>query len=290
MSCSYSSDAEPQWLRAAVADAAISDFFYSRGTRLHVLKWNWHRTDLPAVLLVHGYLAHAHWWDLIAPMLAREHRVAALDLAGMGDSGTRSAYPPDGPALDILDAIDHLNLAPATVVGHSYGGSRTLLASTLRSDRIRRAIVLDSYFNFPGEVPPQGPALGPLRFYASVEEALARYRFRPADVAVPDYVRQYVGRLGLRQEPAGWRWKFEPGLSVRDDLDGAAILRATRLRVDYVRGGASALIDAARANRIMSEFPAQALTRLHVVPDGHHHFLLQDPPATARLLADILRD
>ena len=43
----------------------------------------------PGLLLVHGNAAHAYWWSFIAPLLARDYNVAAMDLSGMGDSGWR---------------------------------------------------------------------------------------------------------------------------------------------------------------------------------------------------------
>jgi alpha-beta hydrolase superfamily lysophospholipase len=49
----------------------------------------------PALLLVHGMFAHAHWWDFIAPLLADRYRIVALDLTGMGDSDYRYDYAAD---------------------------------------------------------------------------------------------------------------------------------------------------------------------------------------------------
>jgi pimeloyl-ACP methyl ester carboxylesterase len=279
----------PDWFRTALAVPSRSEAFDSRGTHLHMLTWNWDDVELPAVLLVHGYRAHAHWWDPIAGLLASDFRVAALDISGMGDSGHRASYPPDWPALDVLDAIDHLGIAPATVVAHSYGGSRALMASGLRPERISHAVVLDSYFNFPGDTRPQLPAPAPVREYDSLENAVLRYHFRPRHVSVPDHVLRHVVQHGLRPEGGMWKWKFDPHLGVRDEPDGRAILNKVRARVDYVRAGDGALIDEDRAGRIAEELSAAASVRLHRFAGGHHHFLLQDPQGTAQLLRTLLR-
>jgi pimeloyl-ACP methyl ester carboxylesterase len=45
-----------------------------------------------AVVLVHGGSAHRHWWDHIAPVIARDHGVVAIDLSGHGDSDRRPVY------------------------------------------------------------------------------------------------------------------------------------------------------------------------------------------------------
>ncbi|TDC89835.1 alpha/beta hydrolase [Actinomadura sp. 7K507] len=73
------------------------------------------------VLLLHGLGGTLLHWDAVAPLLTGEHRVVAMDLRGHGLSG-------DGPwewdaVLDDLQAvIDHLDLDPPMLVGHSIGG------------------------------------------------------------------------------------------------------------------------------------------------------------------------
>ena len=39
------------------------------------------------IVLVHGGAAHARWWDHIAPLLAADHLVVALDLPGTATAG-----------------------------------------------------------------------------------------------------------------------------------------------------------------------------------------------------------
>ena len=48
--------------------------------------------DKPGMLLIHGMNAHSRWWDFIAPALAEDYRVVAMDLTGMGDSDYRYEY------------------------------------------------------------------------------------------------------------------------------------------------------------------------------------------------------
>src|SRR4029450_8692483 len=51
----------------------------------------WGPLGAPGVVLVHGGLAPARWWDHIAPLLGA-YRVLAPDLTGHGDSDWRSEY------------------------------------------------------------------------------------------------------------------------------------------------------------------------------------------------------
>lgn len=44
------------------------------------------------LVFVHGAAAQASWWDHVAPLLAADRRVTAIDLSGHGDSEWRPAY------------------------------------------------------------------------------------------------------------------------------------------------------------------------------------------------------
>ena len=53
------------------------------GIRLRYRDWG---GGGPPLLALHGSAAHAHWWDPVAPFLARDYRLLALDWRGHGDS------------------------------------------------------------------------------------------------------------------------------------------------------------------------------------------------------------
>lgn len=281
----------PEWFQNALRWPGKSRYFEADGARLHLLTWNWESDDgaaKPPVLLVHGFMAHAHWWDTIAPWLARDFRVAALDLSGMGDSDARAAYSGHGFARDVLAAIHHLGLAPATVIGHSYGGSRTLLASAMAPGAIAHAIVVDSFYNFHGEDPPGSPSPRPVRIFDSEDSALARYRLVPAQHSVQPWIVENVARHSIKRIPQGWTWKFDPAMVMMEEADGASILGQVDARVDYVHAECSSLIDAARATRIMQALPQDRAPRFWSMKGLDHHVPLQDPVALRELLHFLL--
>src|SRR5262249_62155503 len=78
----------PAWFGEALAIAPESRVITVSGAKIHYLRWG--DRSRPGLLLVHGNAAHAHWWDFIAPFLARDYNVAAMDLSGMGDSQWRA--------------------------------------------------------------------------------------------------------------------------------------------------------------------------------------------------------
>jgi pimeloyl-ACP methyl ester carboxylesterase len=74
------------------------------------------------IVLIHGYGASLRWWDRIAPILARRHRVVRVDLLGHGGSENPSAgYSMPEQAALVAGALNQLGIQGAIVVGHSMG-------------------------------------------------------------------------------------------------------------------------------------------------------------------------
>jgi len=76
------------------------------------------------ILLVHGF--PETWWTFhkVIPLLAKSHRVFALDLRGFGDSGNDvEEYDSNASAEDLHQLIKHLNLGPVHLTGQDISGS-----------------------------------------------------------------------------------------------------------------------------------------------------------------------
>ena len=102
------------------------------------------------ILLIHGLGGSSYTWRHVAPELARNHRVVAVDLKGFGRSEKPFdlAYSPIDQALLIADFIARRNLTGLTIVGHSFGGAVALITAlelNRRSPgRLRRLVLMDS--------------------------------------------------------------------------------------------------------------------------------------------------
>jgi len=84
--------------------------------------------DAPLILLLHGAGGAAQSWRGVFPLLARTHRVVALDLPGQGFTalGARARTGLAPMAADIATLMRQEGWAPAAVVGHSAGGAIAL--------------------------------------------------------------------------------------------------------------------------------------------------------------------
>jgi len=103
----------------------------------------------PDVILVHAATSNMALWMFsgVIEELSQEFRVTAYDLRGHGMSDiTPTGYTSHDMATDLIRLSDALELQPAYLVGHSFGGVISLHASTLAPDRFEGIILSDTYF------------------------------------------------------------------------------------------------------------------------------------------------
>jgi pimeloyl-ACP methyl ester carboxylesterase len=102
-----------------------------------------HGGDGPLIVCVHGLEGSAHNWNLIAPDLARTHRVVAPDLSGFGHTppaGRGSSV--EANAHVVADVIDHFG-GDAILIGNSMGGLISLLVADLHPGKVDGIVLID---------------------------------------------------------------------------------------------------------------------------------------------------
>lgn len=100
----------------------------------------------PAVVLVHGFASSLDTWDAVIPVLAKTHRVLALDLKGFGWSGRPPGdYSPAAEAKLVLDLMTARGIGRADVVAHSWGGAVALAMALASPKRVRRLVLYDAW-------------------------------------------------------------------------------------------------------------------------------------------------
>lgn len=263
------------WCSRALAQTGESRFITVNGGRIHYLVRGEGPANQPTVLLVHGFRGHAHWWDAIAPLLATQFRVLAIDLSGMGDSDHRADYGLSTFAEDIIALVEAECSRPVTIIGHSFGGSRSLQACAARPELFEHAIVVDSFF-WLGDEHRKEPAVKGTHIYPTLEEGLARFRLMPKQPVWIAELLQHVGRHSLKSVPGGWAWKFDPTLAAMSyHLNDEYVLARVPTPVHFVYGERSQIVDAERAQKTVAR-----LTHGKgpiVIPDAHHHVMLDRP-------------
>jgi pimeloyl-ACP methyl ester carboxylesterase len=282
----------PDWFTKAVARVPESRFADVDGTAIHYLMWNGHETRKPGLLFAHGFRAHARWWSFVAPFFLSRFRVAALDFAGMGDSGSRNGYDSDTFSRDILGVLEHSEFGRATIVAHSFGGRRAARVCAEFPHVVERAIIIDSGFPLPEferKLPPQFEVRAK-KIYSTYEAARARFRLVPEHNAAAPYILDYVAHHSLQEVDRGWTWKFDDRFMPRDlneDPDSiAAMLSRIQAPVTYMYGDLSVVAPRALAQAIVRHIP-QGRGPV-AIPQSHHHVMLDQPLALVAALKAVL--
>lgn len=160
-----------------------------------------------AVVLLHGYSSSIQWWEKVAPQLARDQRVIAVDLVGHGGSeapGDTAAYRSAEQAEAVHNALVQLGVRHAVLIGHSMGGSVSAELARQYPDLVERVVVSDTpaaddLVTMPllGKMvcwPVIGPALDRFRTVDAITESSLQTGFA-ADYPVPDYAHRSLERL-----------------------------------------------------------------------------------------------
>jgi len=173
----------------------------------------WGEPGRSGLVFVHGGGAHAHWWTHIAAGFATTHRVLAVNLSGHGWSDHRPKYSLEQWTEEVLAvAADGAIAGRPTIVGHSMGGFVTIATAARHSPELAGVIVCDS------PVTRLDPEIGPdavtqfgsaRKVYASVDEAVARFRTVPPQEHYLPYVLDHIARTSLRPVDGGWTWSFD---------------------------------------------------------------------------------
>jgi magnesium chelatase accessory protein len=182
---------------------AQSRFVASGRIRWHVQIFG--AADAPVVLLLHGTGAATHSWRTLAPLLAEQCRVVAVDLPGHGFTTGR---PVDGLSMPAMAhatgaLLRTLGVVPDMIVGHSAGAA---IAVRMALDgRAAPAAIVGlsaALLPFPGLAARLFPGLARALFVNPFAPHLfARMARVPGETA-----RFLVRSTGSRIDAEGARW------------------------------------------------------------------------------------
>lgn len=97
------------------------------------------------LVLIHGNVASARWWDPVWQRLAEEYTVVRIDLRGCGQSdkpGHGNTVPQYGE--DVRALMKGLELRNVIVVGHSMGGSIAMDIAVNEPQLVRGMVLVNS--------------------------------------------------------------------------------------------------------------------------------------------------
>ncbi|MEW1955035.1 alpha/beta hydrolase [Terrabacter sp. NPDC080008] len=133
---------------------------------LHTRRWG-EPGSAPPVLLVHATGESSADWEQVAPGLATDRLVVAVDLRGHGSSPRAGSYALTELAGDVEAVAAGLAAEhgrPADVVGHSLGGLVACIVASRRPELVHRLVLEDVPVPHPREPRPPTRPEGDLTF------------------------------------------------------------------------------------------------------------------------------
>ncbi|MDN3359487.1 alpha/beta hydrolase [Actinomadura sp. DC4] len=244
------------------------------------------------IVLVHGAAESADTWERLAGLLARDHRVYALDLNGAGYTSRRAPYTLDHQVRQLLAFLDAMRLDRPVLVAHSAGAATAAEAVLRAPGRAGGVMFLD------GDALKSGAGPGPAVRYVVVppyRTTLLRLVLR-SDWLIRTIYSSQCGPACPRLDAAGvevWRRPYqvagaETGVwgSLRYGVPGLSEARLAHLREvalpkavvygaeDHVFSPSSA---ADTARRIGAPPPT-------LIPGARHLTMISSPDVVARLV------
>lgn len=276
--------AAPGWFTWAINAPVSQHQVTIAGCNISYLDWSGPRASRgdtrPGLLLLHGGGAHARWWQFIAPFFEQTHRVVAMDLSGMGDSGHREEYSIELRAQEVDALLDELDFGKDTVVvGHSLGGLITTCFAATFGNRVAGCVLVDSPVLPPDAQPFPQPPTSPKahRIHPTLDAAVGRFRVVPTQPCDNDYILEFIAHHSLKRVGTGWQWKFDPVVFGPPDFGSPfrEFLAEFQCPAAFVYGERSALVTASTASYMAGLLGPT--TPVIAIPNAYHHVMLDEP-------------
>jgi len=208
-----------------LTETPSSHIYFSQRLRLHYVDWG--NEDAPPLLLIHGGRDHCRNWDWVASELRHDYHVIAPDLRGHGDSQwmVGGGYLHIDYVYDIAQVVQQKHMSPVTVMGHSLGGSISLIYAGLYPETVTKLISIEGMgapprWSHSGSTPKVESRLQNWvnnlrhlssrvpRKYASLEQAFHRMQTENPHLT-EDQARHLTVHGSNQNEDGTYSWKFD---------------------------------------------------------------------------------
>ena len=185
------------------------------GLRHHYIRWGDPGND--PVVLLHGLMNNARYWEHIAVELAKTHSVYAPDLRGHGESEhAPGAYLVWAFAMDLRGFIEEMDFEAFDLIAHSIGSRVAMSYARDHSHRIKHLALVDMGPQM-AEAGARGvrKSTGEARKqpgFATEAEALEHFAALYPDRSHDFYLRQLAASLVLDEASGNLTFRFDPAI------------------------------------------------------------------------------
>lgn len=263
-------------------------FVSVNGLQLHYLDWG--TAGKPPLLLLHGGSAYAHWWDFVAPALAADFYVFALDQRGHGESDHANppAYGTRHYLEDLHQFLSALGLCKPVLMGHSMGGHNALIYATEHAQDLAALVLVDTDAAYPEAAVQFLRKLGekPAKEFDSAVEAITRFQLLPRETFISTEKLRSLASFAFTERPDGkWTAKLDRHTLFREPIDGRPLLAQITCPTLIVRAQHSPLLSHNKITRLVNGLPNG---RWVEVKDTYHHVMLDNPDGLVQAVREFL--
>ena len=239
-----------------------------------------HGSGEPVVLLHGAFMTITNNWTGWIAELAKTRKVIAVEMQGHGRTGDiERDISQANLADDVAALLDHLKIPKADLIGYSMGGGVAMACAIRHPDKVRKVVILSSYFHRDGIVKEGREAISKLSadvFIGSPIEVEYK-KLSPTPDDFPKFVQRMVA-MGSKGQ----------------DMD-ADKLKATTATMFFIFGDA----DGIRLEHVAEMFRLKgggthgdlgprSASRLAILPDTTHVSLMQRMPLIVPMVTDFL--
>ena len=199
------------WFNESLQVESVSKYLQVQDKNIHYLVWG--DESKPGLFFIHGYSAHAHWWDFVAPAFLDNFCAVAIDLSGSGDSEHRELYSQEIFADEIKAVCDDMKWSQADFIAHSMGGSISLNATSIYPEIFKSLTLLDSIVVLP---PDKARGFSSSKsmiradfIYDDKEVAIDSFRLIPPQPCRNDYLLNHIASNSFKERDDGWVLKSD---------------------------------------------------------------------------------
>lgn len=273
----------------------------------------WGPDDGRPVLCVHGWADNCGTFNTLIPLLPKECKYVAVDLAGHGFSSHRPRgvfYQFPSYLMDVLRVVDALQWSKFSIIGHSMGGNVAGLFSALYPEMIDTVVLLDSTGFLPTEEKeiPRVMRQGfdeLLVFEKKPEEKKRIYnyekaveRLRAANPSLSEQSAHILLERGLVQVKGGVEFVRDfrinlnsiSRITLEQSLEMQSRIKASVLVVLAEDGFEKIFREPFQKQFVKAHIQAYVdRNHLVVTVPGNHHVHLNNPEVVAPVVSDFLR-
>jgi pimeloyl-ACP methyl ester carboxylesterase len=239
-----------------------------------------HGSGEPVVLLHGAFMTITNNWSDWIGELAKTRKVIAVEMQGHGRTGDIDrAISSENLADDVAALLDHLKIPKGDLIGYSMGGGVAMQCAIRHPDKVRKVVVISSYFRRDGVVKEGLEALSKLSaelFIGSPIEAEYK-KLSPTPDAFPKFVKRMVATASKGQSIDADKLKATaaPMFFIHGDADGIRLEHIAEMF--RLKGGGT-----------HGDLGPRSASRLAILPDTTHVTLMQRMPVIVPMVNDFL--